>query len=163
MQAKAFVPEEDDLERLINQAEQLLASKAANGELSQPRAGETAPATPNFASPAEDGIIATTEANEPDIIDRLRASIAARVQEEEKQRVRSWLIDHGRFARILFFFVMLLVVLITGAAFFAARSIEPEAISSLPEATAAIPPVVTEGRTSPAFGVPARRQPTSHR
>jgi hypothetical protein len=162
MQAKAFVPEEHDLENLLQQVEQLLASErlagAANREFRQPRAEETGPATPNLAPPAEDRrrIIATTEANDPDPIARLRTSIAARVLEEEKHRFGS------RLARFLFFCVLLLAILTAGATFFAGRLMQREATSSQPEATAAIPPVVTEGQANPALGVPARRQRTPH-
>ena len=145
----------DDLETLMQRAEQLLSSErlpAADKQLARPSAEETAaPATPDPVRPAQHGARntvsadTTNDAHGSDVVGRLRATLIARVQGEERHRFRSWLIRHARFLRIIVTILCFLAA-VTGILPEISTQTEVPAVpqvSKAPEFTASVPPILS--------------------
>ena len=145
----------DDLETLMQRAEQLLSSErvpTADKQLARPSAEETAaPATPDPVRPAQHGARntvsadTTNDAHGSDVVGRLRATLIARVQGEERHRFRSWLIRHARFLRIIVTILCFLAA-VTGILPEISTQTEVPAVpqvSKAPEFTASVPPILS--------------------
>ena len=143
MQAKS--PVSDDLETLIQRAEELLSSKPLAHAEEEPLAKPTAEIAgiPDLVHPTNEGAnrVETKDADNLDPVDKLRAAVIARVQTEERHRLRVWLSRRPH----LLAWVFLLGLLVAGTALWyhsmqAKVSAAPIG-SNPPEVTAPIPPM----------------------